>query len=589
MSITIAFVCKREETTFQLPAWLVMIRLIDTRNKQQTGPDMTQTSAKRRAADHLVDLLIAQGSTHVFGVPGESYLPVLDALHDRIDDIEFITCRQEGGAAMAADAHGKLTGRPGICMVTRGPGATNASAGLHVAFQDSTPMILFIGQVARDMTEREAFQELDYRRMFGQVAKWVAEIDDPTRIQEFVSRAYRTALSGRPGPVVLTLPEDMLYDDVVVPNPPRRVTTPRFQPSPDAMEDLRTRLAAAKKPMIMAGGGGWSATGIAALQTFAERQNLPVTVSLRAQDVIDNDHPNYVGHFSVGPTPYLKEALAETDLLLAFGPRLGEMTTQGYSWLTPPVPAQGLIHVFPQAEELGRVYEPTLALVSDLESFCCAVANWEPIANDRFSTRTKTLRAAFENYISPAAIPDDPLAPMFAHLANTLPADAILCNGAGNYAAWLHRFYKYRSAGSQLAPTSGSMGYGLPAAVAAAATEPEREVYAIAGDGCFMMSCQELATAAHHNLRLTVIVVNNARYGTIRAHQEREFPGRVSGTDMINPDFCNFARSFGAHAERVEALEGFKAALSAARARGGISLIEVTHDPLLIAPGKWLT
>ncbi len=550
---------------------------------------MTKSPKTRRAADHLVDLLVAQGSTHVFGVPGESYLPVLDALHDRAQDISFITCRQEGGAAMAADAHGKLTGRPGICMVTRGPGATNASAGLHVAYQDSTPMIMFIGQVARDMTEREAFQELDYRRMFGQVAKWVAEIDDPARIQEFVSRAYRTALSGRPGPVVLALPEDMLYEKIVAPKAPRIVTTPRYQPSPDALEDLRARLASAKNPMILAGGGGWSAKGIKALETFAQRQGLPVTVSLRTQALMNNDHPNYVGHFSVGPTPYLKDALAQTDLLLALGPRLGEMTTQGYSWLTPPVPSQDLVHVFPQPEELGRVYEPALALVSDMESFCSAVAEWEPVAADRFQERTQTLRRAFEDYISPNAIPDDPLAPMFAHLAETLPADAILCNGAGNYAAWLHRFYRYRAEGSQLAPTSGSMGYGMPAAVAAAATAPEREVYAIAGDGCFMMTCQELATAAHHNLRLTVIVVNNARYGTIRAHQEREFPGRVSGTEMINPDFCDFARSFGAHAVKVEALDGFSGALKDARARGGINLIEVTQDPQLIAPGKWLS
>ena len=549
---------------------------------------MTEQANTRRAADHLVDLLVAQGSTHVFGVPGESYLPVLDALHGREDEIRFITCRQEGGAAMSAEAHGKLTGRPGICMVTRGPGATNASAGLHVAFQDSTPMIMFVGQVARDMTEREAFQELDYRRMFGQVAKWVAEIDDPSRIQEFVSRAYRTAVSGRPGPVVLALPEDMLYDQIAVPRAPRVVRTPRFQPSPDELEGFRERLSRAKRPMIMAGGGGWTAKGIAALETFAQNQGLPVTVSLRAQGLMDNAHPNYVGHFSVGPTPYLKEALAETDLLIAIGPRLGEMTTQGYTWLTPPVPQQDLVHVFPQPEELGRVYEPDLALASDMESFCSAVAEWDVVTHSDVANQTAELRTQFEHYVSPEAVADDPLAPLFAHLNEALPKDAILCNGAGNYAAWLHRFYLCRSAGSQLAPTSGSMGYGMPAAVAAAATAPEREVYAIAGDGCFMMTCQELATAAHHNLRLTIIVVNNARYGTIRVHQEREFPGRVSGTDMINPDFCDFARSFCAHAQRVGDLDGFSSALSDARKRGGLNLIEVTQDPNLLAPGKWL-
>lgn len=550
---------------------------------------MSTLSNTRRAADHLVDLLVQQGSTHVFGVPGESYLPVLDALHDRVDDIRFITCRQEGGAAMAAEAHGKLTGRPGICMVTRGPGATNASAGLHVAYQDSTPMIMFIGQVARDMVEREAFQELDYRRMFGQVAKWVAEIDDPSRIQEYVSRAYRTALSGRPGPVVLALPEDMLYEDIALPPAPRVAVAPRYQPSPDAMAEFQDRLSNAKRPLIMAGGGGWSAKGIAALQTFAEKQGVPITVSLRCQSLMDNEHPNYVGHFSVGPTPYLKDALAETDLLIAIGPRLGEMTTQGYTWLTPPVSAQDLIHVFPEPEEIGRVYEPALGLVADMESFCCAAADMDPIAPNRFTERTKALRTEFETYVAPNAVADDPLAPIFGHLNDALPNDAILCNGAGNYAAWLHRFYKYRSAGSQLAPTSGSMGYGMPAAVAAAVTAPEREVYAIAGDGCFMMTCQELATAAHHDLRLTVIVINNARYGTIRAHQEREFPGRISGTDMINPDFCDFARSFGAVAAKVDDLAGFELALASARKRGGLNLIEVTQDPMLIAPGKWLT
>ena len=542
----------------------------------------------RRAADHLVDLLVSQGSTHVFGVPGESYLPVLDALYEREDEISFITCRQEGGAAMAAEAHGKLTGRPGICMVTRGPGATNASSGLHVAYQDSTPMIVFIGQVARDMVEREAFQEIDYRRMFGQVAKWVAEIDDPSRLQEYISRAYRVALSGRPGPVVLSLPEDMLYEDIAVPTAPRKAAAPRYQPNPDAMDELRERLASAKQPLIMIGGGGWSEKGISALESFAKTQGLPVTVSLRCQSLMNNDHPNYVGHFSVGPTPYLKDALAQTDLLLVIGPRLGEMTTQGYTWLKPPVTEQDLIHVFAEPEELGRVYEPTLALASDMESFCEAVAEWGPIAPEKFMRRTERLREEFETYVAPETLADDPLAPIFGHLADALPADAIVCNGAGNYAAWLHRFYKYRSAGSQLAPTSGSMGYGVPAAVGAAVTAPEREVYAIAGDGCFMMTCQELATAAQHNLRLTVIVVNNARYGTIRAHQEREFPGRVSGTEMINPDFCEFARSFGAQATRVENVEEFKPALSDARARGGINFIEVMQDTNLIAPGKWL-
>lgn len=541
-----------------------------------------------RAADHLVDQLVAQGIKQVYGVPGESYLPVLDALHGREDEIRFITCRQEGGAAMAADACGKLTGRPGVCFVTRAPGATNASAGVHIAFQDSTPMILFIGQIARNMTEREAFQEIDYRRMFGQMAKWVAEIDDASRIQEFVTRAIRTAMSGRPGPVVLSLPEDMLYDMIEAPAAPKWIDAPRYHPAPDTMAELKARIAQAERPLIMAGGGVWTPQGIAALAQFAETQNLPVTVSFRSQGLMNNDHPNYAGHFSIGQTPYLAEALAQTDLLIAIGPRLGEMTTSGYESVQAPVPKQALAHVFPAAEEIGRVFEPDISLVADTESFCRAAAEWEPIVPEKFAARTQALRAAYTHFNDPASIPDDPLAPYFAHLNDVLPQDAIFTNGAGNYSGWLHRFVRYRAPGSQLAPTSGSMGYGLPGALGAATTEPEREVYAFAGDGCFMMTCQELATACHHQLRLTVIVINNSRYGTIRAHQEREYPTRISGTELTNPDFCAFARSFGVEAERVADLAGFKAALAAARERGGVNLIEIPLDRAVLAPGKRL-
>ncbi|MEO9517379.1 MAG: thiamine pyrophosphate-dependent enzyme [Paracoccaceae bacterium] len=549
---------------------------------------MTKSANTRRAADHLVDLLIGQRTRHVFGVPGESYLAVLDALHGRENEIGFTTCRQEGGAAMAADAYGKLTGQPGVAMVTRGPGATNASAGLHVAFQDSTPMILFIGQVARNMTEREAFQELDYRRMFGQVAKWVAEIDDATRMQEFITRAYRTALSGRPGPVVLSLPEDMLYDEIELPQPPRRITPARYQPAPESLDTLKHALSHAQRPLVMAGGGGWTDAGVTALASFAEKQDIPVTVSMRSQSLMDHEHPNFVGHFAVGKTPYLEDALAETDLLIAIGPRLGEMTTQGYTLVKTPVPDQMLAHVFPEPEEPGRVYEPEISLVSDTQSFCAAVSNWAPIAPERFGDRCRGLRAAYKEYSNPESISGDPLVPIFAHLNEALPPDAIFCNGAGNYAGWLHRFYRYRRPGSQLAPTSGSMGYGLPAAVAAATASPDRDVFAVAGDGCFMMSLQEMATACQHSLRLTVILVNNARYGTIRVHQEREFPGRISGTDMVNPDFCALAKSFGAGAARVSDVDGFAQALADARARGGVNLIEVQQPSTLLAPGIWL-
>ena len=549
---------------------------------------MPSSSPPIRAADHLVDQLEAQGTTHVFGVPGESYLAVLDAFHGR-DGIQFVTCRQEGGAAMAADAQGKLTGRPGVCFVTRGPGATNASAGVHVAFQDSTPMILFIGQVAREMREREAFQEIDYRRMFGQMAKWVAEIDDASRIQEFVSRAYRVAMSGRPGPVVLALPEDMLTDTLTPPPAPRRADPPRYLPAPEAMEALRGRIAEAKRPLIMAGGGGWTEQGRAALARFAQTQGLPVSVSMRSQALIDNCHPNYVGHFAVGKAPYLVDALEASDLVLAIGPRLGEMTTGGYDYLIPPVPKQKLVHVFPAAEEPGRVYEPDLALSADMQSFCEAVSDWAPIAPDRFADGLAGLKAGYEAYGDPGGLGmEDPVAQMVDHLNAVLPEDAIVTNGAGNYAGWVHRFYRYRRLGSQLAPTSGSMGYGLPAAVAAATVAPEREVICFAGDGCFMMTCQEMATAAQYGLRLTVVVVNNNRYGTIRAHQERDYPSRISGTALTNPDFCAFAASFGAQSARVETFAEFAAALADARERGGQNLIEVVQDESSLAPGKRL-
>ncbi len=549
---------------------------------------MNNVTQSVRAADHIIDLLVSQGIRQIYGVPGESYLPVLDALYGRENEVRFITCRQEGGAAMAAEASGKLTGRPGVCFVTRGPGATNASAGVHIAFQDSTPMILFIGQVARTMTEREAFQEIDYRRMFGQMAKWVAEIDDASRIQEFVIRALRTAMSGRPGPVVLSLPEDMLYDTITPPTPPAWIDAPRYCPAPEAMADLKTRIAQAKRPLVMAGGGAWTESGIAALAKFAGKQGLPVAASFRSQSLMNNDHPNYVGHFSVGQTPYLADALQQTDLLIAIGPRLGEMTTSGYEAIRAPVPALDLVHVFPAAEEIGRVYEPALSLTSDTESFCRAAAQWDPIAADKFAQRTQSLRTAYEAFNDPSSVPDDPLAAYFKHMNDVLPEDAIFTNGAGNYSGWIHRFIRYRSVGSQLAPTSGSMGYGLPGALGAATTMPEREVYAFAGDGCFMMTCQELATACHHNLRLTVIVLDNSRYGTIRAHQEREYPERISGTGLTNPDFCAFAKSFGATAEKATTLNEFKDALASARERCGVNLIEVPLDPAVLAPGKRL-
>ena len=546
---------------------------------------MSAKSDTIRAADHLVELLIGQQVSHAYGVPGESYLPVLDALHDRRDQIEFITCRHEGGAAMAADAHARLTRRPGVCFVTRGPGATNASAGIHIAYQDSTPLIVFIGQVARGMIEREAFQEMDYRRMFGPMTKWVAQIDDASRLQEYVSRAFRIASSGRAGPVVLALPEDMLYDELVRPPTARWIKPAGIHPDPASMEQLQQILEKAKNPLVIVGGSGWTPNGLEAFARWVDKQNLPVAASFRCQRLFNNDHPNYIGHFSVGRTQYLDEAAQAADVIVSVGARLGEITTGGYTLFTSPVPEQQLVHVYPSAEEMGRVYEPALGIVSDVNSFCIDALRLVSVEGN---ANLANLRQHYELNNSLASAPDDPLAAMISHLSDTVPDDAIVCNGAGNYAGWLHRFYRFRHHESQLAPTSGSMGYGLPAAVGAAVARPGREVFAIAGDGCFLMNSQELATAMHHDLAITVIVINNARYGTIRAHQEREYPDRALGTELTNPDFTHYGKAFGAGTARVKTLEEFKAALAQARIQGGLQLIEIEQDRNLLAPGKRL-
>jgi len=542
---------------------------------------MNKSINQVRAADHLVDQLVAQRVSHVYGVPGESYLPVLDALYQRESEISFITCRQEGGATMAADAHARLTGRPGVCFVTRGPGATNASAGVHIAYQDSTPLVLFIGQVARSMVEREAFQEMDYRRMFGPMAKWVAEIEDASRIQEYVTRAFRVALSGRQGPVVLALPEDMLYEEFPRPPVANFVEAPVMPPSAHAMSELNQLIHDASNPFVIVGGSGWNADGLAAFEQWVSVQNLAVAASFRCQRLLNNDHPNYIGHFSVGRVAYLDEAARASDLIISVGARLGEITTGGYSLFSPPVSSQALVHIYPSGEELGRVYDPKLGIVSDMNSFCIEAASWSACGDKK---RVKTLRQHYEHNNSLASTGEDKTAAMFSHMADVLPADAIVCNGAGNYAAWLHRFYRFRHSESQLAPTSGSMGYGVPAAIAAAVARPGREVYAIAGDGCFLMNSQEMATAMHYQLSLTVIILNNARYGTIQAHQQREFPNRASGTELTNPDFLLYGKAYGAGTARVSTLEEFKDALASAREQGGIQFIEVEQSREFIAP-----
>ncbi len=531
----------------------------------------------------LVDQLRLNGVERIFGVPGESYLAVLDALHDT-PDIQFVVCRQEGGAAMMAEADGKLTGRPGICMVTRGPGATNASAGVHIAFQDSTPMILLIGQVARDMQEREAFQEIDYRRMFGEMAKWVAQIDDPARIPEFIARAHATAMQGRPGPVVLALPEDMLRESATVPDM-QPVTPAAGSPSPDAMARLAGMLGDAKRPFAVLGGGGWDAESCDRFRGFAERFDLPVGSAFRCQDYFDNGHPNYAGDVGIGINPKLSARIGEADLILAVGARLGEATTGGYTLFEAPRPRQALVHVHPGAEELGRVYQADLPILSGMPAFTAALEDLAPAEPVRWGAWTQLARADFEEANQPIPCPGPvQMAEIVAWLKDHLPSDTVIANGAGNYSGWVHRFYLFRQFGTQLGPTSGSMGYGTPAAVAAKLRYPDRTVVAFAGDGCFLMTGQELATAVQYQSNITIIVVNNGMYGTIRMHQERDYPERVSGTELRNPDFAALAQAYGAFGAVVESTEHFAPAFQEAMAFDGPSLVELRIDPEALSP-----
>ena len=545
---------------------------------------MTRTTA----AQILVDCLVVNGTDRVYGVPGESYLAVLDALYEG-REIHYLNCRHEGGAAMAAEAYGKLTGRPGICMVTRGPGATNASAGVHVAFQDSTPMILLIGQVGRSMLEREAFQEIDYRRMFGQMAKWVAQIDDAARVPEFINRAFATATSGRPGPVVLALPEDMLCEQVAEPQLPPPAKTIVAAPSQQDMNRLAEALAASRKPLLLIGGGGWSNAASASVKAFAEANQVPVAASFRCQDYLDNEHSHYAGHVGIGIDPNLARRIKACDLLIALGPRLGEMTTSGYQLLTPPQTSMPLIHIHPAAEELGRVYHPSLAIQAGAATASAALAGLGAVPRKVDPQWLSAARADFEAFRKGQDSPGPvQMRAIVKYLSDTLAEDAIVTNGAGNYAIWLHRFFAYRQYRTQLAPTCGSMGYGLPAAVAAAELYRDRPVLCFAGDGCFMMTCQEFATAVQYGLKLVVILVNNGMYGTIRMHQERHYPGRVSGTDLVNPDFAAMARAMGGFGETVTKTGDFAGVFARAQAYSGPALIEVRIDPEALTPNASL-
>jgi acetolactate synthase-1/2/3 large subunit len=536
----------------------------------------------------IVEALEANGVERIFCVPGESYLPVLDALYDSA--VRTIVCRQEGGAAMMADCEGRLTGRPGICFVTRGPGATNAAHGIHIAMQDSTPMILFIGQVASHAKEREAFQEVDYRQLFGGMAKWVVEIDDAARIPELVGRAFSVAVSGRPGPVIVSLPEDMLSSEVDAPET-RAFTPVETRPGETEMQQLEELLGKAERPFVILGGSRWNADAVARFQRSAESWALPVGCSFRRQMLFDHLHPCYAGDVGIGPNPKLAAYIKESDLILLIGGRMGEMPSSDYTLLKSPYPDQKLVHVHPDAGELGRVYRPTLAINASPAAFVEAFAGRGPKAPPRWAELTPALHGAYLAWSTPPETGPGKvqMGPIMAHLEEVLPQDAILTNGAGNYATWVHRFHRFRGFATQAAPTSGSMGYGTPAAVAAKLLFPEREVIAFAGDGCFLMNGQEFATAAQYGLPIIVIVVNNGTYGTIRMHQERTYPGRVSGTDLRNPDFAAIARAHGGHGETVEKTAEFAAAFDRARASGKPSIIEIKLDPEAITPTKTLT
>ncbi|MCZ4282781.1 thiamine pyrophosphate-binding protein [Kiloniella laminariae] len=533
------------------------------------------TLKKRTGGEILAQGLKGHGVDTAFCVPGESYLAVLDALYDLKNDIKVVTCRQEGGAAYMAEAYGKLKGKPGICFVTRGPGATNASIGVHTAFQDSTPMILFIGQVARHQEEREAFQEIDYRRMFGQMAKWVAQIETAERIPEYLSRAFHTATSGRPGPVVLALPEDMLTEFAEVADAPsyKKVAS---APLPEDMVQFRSLLSEAERPLLLIGGGGWTAEASAEITRFAEDNHLPVSCAFRRQDSFDNHHELYIGEVGISPNPKLATRVQESDLLIVVGPRLGEMTTSGYSLLDSPNTKQKLVHILPGAEELNRVYRAELAIQSDLTAFARAARKLEPVKNPVWQKDLARARADYLDFMNvQLGIKDFPMHQISRYLRENLPSNAVITNGAGNYTIWGQRFYQFTSYPSQLAPTSGAMGYGVPAGIAAKISEPERTVVTFAGDGCFMMNGQEISTAVQYGAAVIIIVVDNGCFGTIRMHQEREYPDRVISTALRNPDFAALARAYGAHAETVDHVEQFPAAFERSKASGLPSLIHV--------------
>ena len=542
----------------------------------------------RSGGEVLVDQLIVQGVTNAFCVPGESYLAVLDALYLKRKDISLYVARQDGGAAFMAEAYGKATGEVGICFVTRGPGATNASIGVHTAFQDSTPMILFVGQVGGDMVDREAFQEIDYRRMFGQMTKWVAQIDRVERIPEYVARAFQVASSGRPGPVVLALPEDMLVEKVRVEDS-ERVKRVTHQPSMQSMQEVRSLLELSERPLVILGGGGWSESARRQIEMFAEKNHLPVGCSFRRQDLFDNRHPNYIGDIGIGINPKLASIVKESDLLLVVGARLGEMTTGGYALIEAPTPKQKLIHIHPGIEELGRVFQASVMINSNIEEAAEALNLLEPSESVSTDWLNKANKTYIENIIPQPSTGDVDLSELMIAMRELLPRDTVMTNGAGNFSGWIHRYWQYEDFRSQIAPTNGAMGYGVPAGVAAKIACPDKLVVSVSGDGCFLMNGQEIATAIQYSLKILFIVFDNGMYGTIRMHQERDYPSHVYGTTLKNPDFAALAKAYGLHAETVTSTRDIRGAIKRCIDQNSASLIHIKVDPEAITTRTTLT
>ena len=538
----------------------------------------------RTGGQILIDALLANGADTVFGVPGESYLEALDAIYERQNKIRFVTCRQEGGAAYMADGWAKATGRIGLCFVTRGPGVANASIGLHTAYQGSTPLLLLIGQIPRHQREREAFQEIDYRHMLGPMTKWVAEIDDAARIPEFINRAIRVATSGRPGPVALALPEDMLLELADVEDLPAVAVT-RSNPDSADIEQVERLLQEAKRPLIVLGGSNWNDEGRSAIHAFAERNKIPVATGFRRHDLFDNSHDCYIGNLGFGSFPELLDYAVSADLIIGIGSRLADATVRKYTLINAPKPSQKLVHILPTHEDLGRVLTPELAICCDSNRFASFANDAITITNPVWVDTTKQLTEGFQSalFLGPQVGPVD-MGTIMEYLRTTLPADAILTNGAGNYADWPNKMFTYRGARTTLAPISGAMGYSIPSAVGAKVAFPEKTVVSFAGDGDFLMNGQEIATAVQFAVNPIILVINNGSYGTIRMHQERRHPGRVSGTDLVNPDFAAFARSFGANGEVVETTQDFIPAFERALAAKEATLLELRVGPDSFGP-----